>query len=395
MHKLTLNYVKQSFRDHNCELLENDYKDAHSLMAFKCACGKIAQITWANFSQGHRCRECGLKKIWEGRKTTIEEVHKIFQNGGCTLLATEYINSVTKMEYICECGRKAKINLNNFKNGRRCWCCRNEKVGDALRLTLEEAKKIFTDGGCTLLADSYISASTPMSYICSCGTKATMNLNNFQKGKRCNKCGKKRMAKSQTTPYTEVKQKFNAAGCELLIEENDYTRARGSVPYKCKCGRISRTPPYAFKGHCLVCATKRGENHPNWNPDREFVTLCRIIQKRYGNMVRQFLRLTNKKKDKRSHDILGYTRRELKQHLLSHPDWPKIKRSGQKWHIDHYFPIAAFVKHNILDPQIINHLDNLRPMTASENIAKRDHYDKQEFFEWLKTKGIKIHELQS
>jgi len=42
----------------------------------------------------------------------------------------------------------------------------------------------------------------------------------------------------------------------------------------------------------------------------------------------------------------------------------------------------------ISDLKIINGLDNLRPLDANENLCKNAKYDKDEFYTWLKKKGI-------
>lgn len=82
--------------------------------------------------------------------------------------------------------------------------------------------------------------------------------------------------------------------------------------------------------------------------------------------------------------MLGYSPQQLKERLQNHPNWFKIK--DKRWSIDHIFPIKAFVKAGVVDPKIINCLDNLQPMLLSENCKKNDKYNKSKFERWLKTK---------
>jgi len=56
-------------------------------------------------------------------KYTYEEVQKIFIDGGCVLISTEYINSGQKLKYICECKEEKEIKLNDFNRGIRCREC--------------------------------------------------------------------------------------------------------------------------------------------------------------------------------------------------------------------------------------------------------------------------------
>jgi hypothetical protein len=64
------------------------------------------------------------------------------------------------------------------------------------------------------------------------------------------------------------------------------------------------------------------------------------------------------------------------------------KSQGWEWHIDHIFPIKAFIDHGITDLSIINDLDNLRPLSKKENLSKNAKYDKDKFMKWLSTKIV-------
>jgi hypothetical protein len=73
------------------------------------------------------------------------------------------------------------------------------------------------------------------------------------------------------------------------------------------------------------------------------------------------------------------------KYIVNHPNWNNVKDG--KWHLDHIFPITAFIEYGITDVAIINSIDNLRPITGKENVAKKDKYDKAAFESWLKSKG--------
>ena len=55
-------------------------------------------------------------------------VEKIFLDGNCKLVSKEFISTTTPVEYICECGRLAKITVAKFLIGRRCEECGFEKL---------------------------------------------------------------------------------------------------------------------------------------------------------------------------------------------------------------------------------------------------------------------------
>lgn len=99
------------------------------------------------------------------------------------------------------------------------------------------------------------------------------------------------------------------------------------------------------------------------------------------------LNVTGRVKNKRTAELLGYDYRQLQEHITSHPNYNKVKNG--KWHIDHIFPIKAFADHNIFDLSLINCLENLRPITAKQNLKKNAKYCIVDFRDWLDEKGIR------
>lgn len=75
---------------------------------------------------------------------------------------------------------------------------------------------------------------------------------------------------------------------------------------------------------------------------------CReLFSKKIYKALQTCLKYTGEKKLDHAHKLLGYTARQLREHIQSHPNWPKVK-SGD-WHLDHIFPIIAFVGRGIKD----------------------------------------------
>ena len=140
----------------------------------------------------------------------IDEVQTIFKNAECTLISKVYINTKTKLEYICNCGSNEinMITLESFKKGIRCKNCRTtrrnktltEKYGDNFKditmsgvkeyiknkkHTFEFVKKYFDDNNCTLLDQEYIDETKKLRYICVCGKEWNTTFKDFKKGKKC------------------------------------------------------------------------------------------------------------------------------------------------------------------------------------------------------------------
>jgi hypothetical protein len=100
------------------------------------------------------------------------------------------------------------------------------------------------------------------------------------------------------------------------------------------------------------------------------------------------LELFEQKKESKTEKILGYKFIELKNHLEKNKNWPKLK--NKNWHVDHIFPLKAFVDYGILDVSLANCLENLQPLSGKENISKSAKYDRFCFENWLKSKGINL-----
>ena len=127
-----------------------------------------------------------------------------------------------------------------------------------------------------------------------------------------------------------------------------------------------------------------GPNHPNWIKDREEARLRDMVRRRAQTMLKNVIRLIGTRKDARSAKLLGYGPKELKDHIINHPNWNNIKDT--KWHLDHIFPIKAFCDYKITDLSLINCLETLQPLEGRENLKKSSKYNKAKFESWLKTK---------
>ncbi len=61
--KFTFEEVYNYFKDRDCELYETEYINSHTLMRYGCNCGNTdCKIRFYSFKQGHRCKECALKR---------------------------------------------------------------------------------------------------------------------------------------------------------------------------------------------------------------------------------------------------------------------------------------------------------------------------------------------
>lgn len=307
--KLKHHFVAEQFKKSGCELLDH-YVNAGTLLHYKCKCGTDSQITWNRFQRGQRCRACG-----GNQKPTINYLIVFYRQQNCRLLEIEYKNSTTKMKFRCCCGGIEMLSWASFRHGHRCRIC-------AGQYTYEVVRDFFEKAHCQLRETQYHHCQKTMDYICSCGMKSKISLDNFLKGKRCKQCA---------------------------IQRNS------------------------------------GSGHYKWKNNREDHVLYIKLRKRcYEMLSRCLVVCKNVSKQDRTHQQLGYTPIELLKHLETFSNWENIKQKD--WHLDHVFPISAFGDHNISDLQIINSLDNLQPLLKKDNLSKSNRYDKVKFESWLAEK---------
>lgn len=265
------------------------------------------------------------------KKLTYEYVFEFFKNKGCVLLDDKYLGSSCKLNYICSCGQQDSVFWGNFSRYGRCKKCSAISGATKKKFDQKYVSNYFKENHCELL-DSYLDANTPMNYRCSCGEKDKISFSKFKIGQRCRIC-----------KYKKISEK----------------------------GKL-----------------RIGDKNPRWNPDRDFVNLNKKIHTKFNSMISYFLSESKIRKDCKSESFVGYTRKELKNHITNHLDWNEVK--DQKWSIDHIFPVKAFLEIGITDPKIVHCLDNLRPMLLKDNISKSGKYSKEKFKDWLLIKGIQI-----
>lgn len=185
--KYTIEQVKNYFKERGCDLLEETYINCDTSMKYKCNCGNVSKITFYKFKQGQRCKKCGRNE-----KYTFGYVYNCFNEQSCELLEKEYRSNIEPMKYRCNCNRISKITFNEFRKGKRCKKCGNEKIANQKRRPFSYICDFFKKNNCELLETTYQDSRTAMKYRCSCGNISKINFSSFQNGNRCMKCGAKK-----------------------------------------------------------------------------------------------------------------------------------------------------------------------------------------------------------
>ena len=101
------------------------------------------------------------------------------------------------------------------------------------------------------------------------------------------------------------------------------------------------------------------------------------ITNRVRSNVYKHLKLRGLTKGGRTFELLGYTGKELYDHLESQfTDGMSWENMGE-WHIDHIRPVASFNFDSTDHPEFKKcwSLDNLQPLWAADNLVKSDKWD--------------------
>lgn len=264
-------------------------------------------------------------------KYSYEEIVSLFIQHGCKIMEFKSCHLKSKIKYTCKCGSICTKSLSAFIKSNNCDNCRPKffKTSPNRRVTIEKISTLCKKYGCKLLSNNYYDNRQLLNFICSCGNHFSKNIESFKLAPRCKKC------------TFEHRKSINS-----------------------------------------------GSKNPNWNPNRDIVKNNKKFKIKAHNMLKQCFKNLKLNKENDTVVLLGYSIKDLINHIENDKNWPLLKNN--KWHIDHIFPIKAFLDYGITDLKIVNALDNLRPISPEENYKKYYNYSIKEFEAWLLSKNVKF-----
>lgn len=195
--KYHFEFVKQYYKEYNCELLETEYKNIDIPMKFKCHCGNISPKTFYYFKKVHRCGQCGNKEVGNKKRHSFDYVYNYYKERGYELLETAYKNSHSVLTYKClKCNYVSRKKFYTFQQGYHCINCSNEKLRKERQHSYEFVLNYFQQYNCELLDKEYVNGNIPLKYKCECGNISKIAFSSFKSGTRCMKCSHKRHTKN-------------------------------------------------------------------------------------------------------------------------------------------------------------------------------------------------------
>lgn len=247
----------------------------------------------------------------------------------------------------------------------------------------------FFDLGWILLDPQYNGSTYYMNCLCPNGHLQQKTYKDLIKRKRncCKFCNKENKLKNKNVikvesesesrckikklkEIKEICKKYN-----IICTSEIYEGYRKKLKFICTNGHLYYNRPDRFKS-CIECfkknmsLTRSGENHHNFNSNREKVNSNRKLRRKKS---KEWI-IKNMKDDPNYNDYLINPRNYV---------------------VDHIFPIYAFSKilsEKIYTEKIIkkiaNKRDNLQLLTVEENFSKFKNYNENEFNMWFKNKII-------
>ena len=164
------------------KLLSTEYKNNNTKLNLICEKGHDFNITYKHLKRGVWCPTC-----FGNKKKTIKDVI-IFINkkhSKAKVISNIYVNSISKLDLICENGHNFKISYNNIKIGQWCSECSGKKkktIKDVIILIKKnhpEAK---------LLSKEYKNNNTKLNLICENGHPFMMSYDCIRNGYWCPIC---------------------------------------------------------------------------------------------------------------------------------------------------------------------------------------------------------------
>ena len=203
--------IKEYVEKENYKLISKEYINNSTKLKMICDKGHECEISYGNFRNGKRCRQCHL----ESKRWTNDYIENYLSEYGYKLIKeVEQVSKGTRRFLIeCPCGHQYEVNFSKFKLGRRCPTCKDTAF------SFEYVKEYIEKEGYELMEDSYTNSVTEMKIKHKqCGNIIFSSFHVFKNGKdggkRCLVC-KDKIYKGEEA----VKQHLNDLGIEFISQK--------------------------------------------------------------------------------------------------------------------------------------------------------------------------------
>ena len=205
--KLTYELVKSYFEKDGYIPKFTEYINSITKLDYICPNGHRHSISWNKWSQSKRCPHCA-----GNGKPKFADIIASFEKYYYVLLSQQYINSKSKLDFICPNGHDHSISWNNWQKGERCGKCNNWGL-----LSYKLIMHSFELADYELVSKEYINSATKLCCICPNGHEYKVTWDNWKQGQRCYRCN------DNNTSKFEQEVKDYILSLHQVIIENDRT----------------------------------------------------------------------------------------------------------------------------------------------------------------------------
>lgn len=170
----------------------------------------------------------------------------------------------------------------------------------------------------------------------------------------------KRIQEESPEIYENAKETIRQYHKKIAEERNDVWDRR-----RVKRNAIRKTPEVKRKR--TEDGIRRSKERIEEGDEQYIATL------RWRQLIYRTLRYQGKGKDSKTVELLGYTAKQLREHIESLFEEGMSWSNHGEWHIDHKRPLSSFPPDT--HPSIVNALDNLQPLWAIDNYRKHAKWD--------------------
>ena len=171
--------------------------------------------------------------------------------------------SRTEVMIKCDfCEKEHSVLYFNYVNSHIVFekdCCKDCNKLTRVNFTYDQVFNYFSENGCNLLSDKYISENKKLKYKCECGNIDYISFKSFRMGRRCRECWSGRISSSRIKYSIEdINNIFKSKNCLLLSKEY---HPKKKLEYICSCGNESVISLQKFINgqRCNNCSESIGE----------------------------------------------------------------------------------------------------------------------------------------
>ena len=259
--------------------LKGKYQTTNTAVEHYCEIHNfLFNIRPADALRGKGCKYCKSDKIKVAiSKTEDEYVTELAIKNPTVRLTGPYLGYDISTEHYCLLHNITwKARPGNILNGKGCWQCRSEKIGDKLRKPEDVyVKELYIKNTDIEFAGEYIDSKTPVRHYCK-KHEIYFNITPISalRGAGCHKCGSERLSISQRKSEEQYIMELQEKHPNIILDA-EYVGGHVNTPHKCLvCGcEWSPRPSNLLTGYgCPGCNQSKGEKQvETWLQNHEII----------------------------------------------------------------------------------------------------------------------------